>query len=135
MQGRGPSPLSAVIVHHLSGFVPARARKRGEPADNSGTGSGRSAGERTFLIGPVAGGLHAAAGGLKRRPAASSSIAVAAGAAWGRSGAIRGDGIDLCCWGLDRARYVGVRKNLFDLRRAAAIQNLEAVQRQLKVAA
>lgn len=34
-----------------------------------------------------------------------------------------------------RARYVGVRKNLFDLRRAAAIQNLEAVQRQLKVAA
>lgn len=34
-----------------------------------------------------------------------------------------------------RARYVGVRKNLFDLRRAAAIQNLEAVQRQLMIAA
>ena len=34
-----------------------------------------------------------------------------------------------------RARYVGVRKNLFDLRRAAAIQNLEAVQRQLMMAA
>lgn len=29
----------------------------------------------------------------------------------------------------DRARYRGVRKNLFDLRRAAAIQNLEAAQR------
>jgi hypothetical protein len=29
----------------------------------------------------------------------------------------------------DTARYVGVRKNLFDLRRAAAIQNLEAVHR------
>ena len=29
----------------------------------------------------------------------------------------------------DTARYVGVRKNLFDLRRAAAIQNLEAVRR------
>jgi len=28
-----------------------------------------------------------------------------------------------------RARYVGTRKNLFDLRRAAAIQNLEAAQR------
>lgn len=28
-----------------------------------------------------------------------------------------------------KARYLGVRKNLFDLRRAAAIQNLEAVQR------
>jgi hypothetical protein len=28
-----------------------------------------------------------------------------------------------------RARYIGVRKNLFDLRRAAAIQNLEARQR------
>jgi hypothetical protein len=28
-----------------------------------------------------------------------------------------------------RARYVGVRKNLFDLRRAAAIQNLEGLQR------
>ena len=34
-----------------------------------------------------------------------------------------------------RARYVGVRKNLFDLRRAAAIQNLEAAQRQLMMAA
>jgi hypothetical protein len=29
----------------------------------------------------------------------------------------------------DRARYIGVRKNLFDLRRAAVIQNLEAAQR------
>jgi len=29
-----------------------------------------------------------------------------------------------------RARYVGVRKNLFDLRRAAAIQNLETTQRK-----
>jgi hypothetical protein len=29
----------------------------------------------------------------------------------------------------DRARYGGVRKNLFDLRRTAAIQNLEAAQR------
>ena len=28
-----------------------------------------------------------------------------------------------------RARYVGVRKNLFDLRRASAIQNLEALHR------
>jgi hypothetical protein len=28
-----------------------------------------------------------------------------------------------------RARYLGVRKNLFDLRRAGAIQNLEAAQR------
>jgi hypothetical protein len=28
-----------------------------------------------------------------------------------------------------RARYVGIRKNLFDLRRAAAIQNLETTQR------
>jgi hypothetical protein len=28
-----------------------------------------------------------------------------------------------------RARYIGVRKNLFDLRRAAAIQNLENIQR------
>jgi hypothetical protein len=28
-----------------------------------------------------------------------------------------------------RARYLGVRKNLFDLRRAAAIQNLEAMYR------
>jgi hypothetical protein len=30
-----------------------------------------------------------------------------------------------------RARYIGVRKNLFDLRRAAAIQNLEAMHRDL----
>jgi hypothetical protein len=30
----------------------------------------------------------------------------------------------------NRARYIGVRKNLFDLRRAAAIQNLEAVHRE-----
>jgi hypothetical protein len=29
-----------------------------------------------------------------------------------------------------RARYQGVRKNLFDLRRASAIQNLEAIQRK-----
>jgi hypothetical protein len=28
-----------------------------------------------------------------------------------------------------RARYVGTRRNLFDLRRAAAIQNLESAQR------
>jgi hypothetical protein len=34
-----------------------------------------------------------------------------------------------------RARYIGVRKNLFDLRRAAAIQNLEAAHRQLRQAA
>ncbi len=35
----------------------------------------------------------------------------------------------------DRARYVGARKNLFDLRRAAAIQNLEAQQRMERHAA
>ena len=29
-----------------------------------------------------------------------------------------------------RARYRGVRRNLFDLRRAPAIQNLEAIQRK-----
>jgi hypothetical protein len=34
-----------------------------------------------------------------------------------------------------RARYTGVRKNLFDLRRAAAIQNLEGLQRITKLAA
>ena len=34
-----------------------------------------------------------------------------------------------------RARYIGVRKNLFDLRRAAAIQNLEAAYREIKLAA
>jgi hypothetical protein len=34
-----------------------------------------------------------------------------------------------------RARYLGVRKNLFDLRRAAAIQNLEALHRVHKQAA
>lgn len=34
----------------------------------------------------------------------------------------------------DRARYLGTRKNLFDLRRAAAIQNLEAAQRMLRAA-
>ena len=33
-----------------------------------------------------------------------------------------------------RARYVGVRKNLFDLRRAAAIQNLQGLQRVLLAA-
>jgi hypothetical protein len=31
-----------------------------------------------------------------------------------------------------RARYIGVRKNLFDLRRAAVIQNLESVHRLLR---
>lgn len=35
----------------------------------------------------------------------------------------------------NRARYLGARKNLFDLRRAAAIQNLEAQQRILALAA
>jgi hypothetical protein len=34
-----------------------------------------------------------------------------------------------------RARYIGTRKNLFDLRRAAAIQNLEALQRLTQEAA
>jgi hypothetical protein len=34
-----------------------------------------------------------------------------------------------------RARYVGVRKNEFDLRRAATIQNLEAIHRELREAA
>ena len=34
-----------------------------------------------------------------------------------------------------RARYVGVRKNLFDLRRAAAIQNLEGIHRLIREAA
>jgi Transposase DDE domain/Transposase domain (DUF772) len=33
------------------------------------------------------------------------------------------------------ARYIGVRKNLFDLRRAAAIQNLEGAQRLIQEAA
>jgi Transposase DDE domain len=32
-----------------------------------------------------------------------------------------------------RARYVGVRKNTFDLRRAAAIQNIEAWQRRIEL--
>jgi hypothetical protein len=31
-----------------------------------------------------------------------------------------------------RARYRGVRKNLFDLRRASAIQNLEGIQRKVR---
>ena len=35
----------------------------------------------------------------------------------------------------DRARYLGVQKNLFDLRRTAAIQNLEALQRLERLAA
>jgi hypothetical protein len=35
----------------------------------------------------------------------------------------------------DHARYLGGRKNLFDLRRAAALQNLEAAQRTYKEAA
>jgi hypothetical protein len=34
----------------------------------------------------------------------------------------------------NRARYVGVRRNLFDLRRSAAIQNLEAIQRLARAA-
>jgi hypothetical protein len=34
----------------------------------------------------------------------------------------------------DTARYTGVRRNLFDLRRAAAIQNLEGVHRLLRAA-
>jgi hypothetical protein len=34
-----------------------------------------------------------------------------------------------------RARYFGARKNLFDLRRAAVIQNLEGIQRLLRLAA
>jgi hypothetical protein len=34
-----------------------------------------------------------------------------------------------------RARYVGVRKNLFDLRRAAAIQNLESIHLAIRTAA
>jgi hypothetical protein len=34
-----------------------------------------------------------------------------------------------------RARYIGTRRNLFDLRRAAAIQNLEAIQRLIQEAA
>jgi hypothetical protein len=34
-----------------------------------------------------------------------------------------------------RARYLGVRKNLFDLRRSSAIQNLEVVHRAYKAAA
>jgi hypothetical protein len=34
-----------------------------------------------------------------------------------------------------RARYVGVRKNLFDLRRAAVIQNLESLHRLIREAA
>lgn len=35
----------------------------------------------------------------------------------------------------DHARYIGTRKNLFDLRRAAAIQNLEGLQRITRQAA
>ncbi|MBI5505073.1 MAG: hypothetical protein HY899_09730 [Deltaproteobacteria bacterium] len=31
----------------------------------------------------------------------------------------------------NRARYLGVRENLFDLRREVAIQNLETIQRNL----
>jgi hypothetical protein len=34
-----------------------------------------------------------------------------------------------------RARYLGVRKNLFDLRRSAAIQNLEGLHRLALAAA
>ena len=32
-----------------------------------------------------------------------------------------------------RARYVGIRKNLFDLRRAATLQNLETIQRSISL--
>jgi hypothetical protein len=35
----------------------------------------------------------------------------------------------------NRARYCGTRKNLFDLRRAAAVQNLEVIDRHLHLAA
>lgn len=34
-----------------------------------------------------------------------------------------------------QARYIGCRRNLFDLRRAATLQNLEAIQRELPLAA
>jgi hypothetical protein len=34
-----------------------------------------------------------------------------------------------------QARYRGTRKNLFDLRRAATIQNLEGIQRLIREAA
>ena len=34
-----------------------------------------------------------------------------------------------------RARYLGIRKNLFDVRRAAAIVNLETTNRRLSIAA
>jgi hypothetical protein len=34
-----------------------------------------------------------------------------------------------------QARYRGTRKNLFDLRRAATIQNLEGIQRTIREAA
>jgi hypothetical protein len=33
------------------------------------------------------------------------------------------------------ARYIGIRKNLFDLWHAAAVQNLEALQRLIQEAA
>ncbi len=32
-----------------------------------------------------------------------------------------------------RARYIGCRKNEFDLRRASSISNLEVIQRQLEI--
>jgi hypothetical protein len=35
----------------------------------------------------------------------------------------------------NKARYIGVRRNLFDLRRASAIQNLEALHRIYREAA
>jgi hypothetical protein len=35
----------------------------------------------------------------------------------------------------DQARYRGTRKNLFDLRRAATIQNLEGLHRMMQEAA
>ena len=35
----------------------------------------------------------------------------------------------------EQARYRGTRRNLFDLRRAATIQNLEGLQRMMRAAA
>jgi hypothetical protein len=35
----------------------------------------------------------------------------------------------------DSARYIGMRKNLFDLRRSSAIQNLEEAHRMYRAAA
>jgi Transposase DDE domain len=41
----------------------------------------------------------------------------------------------IAAWKGHRARYLGARKNLFDLRRAAAIQNLESAHRLIQEAA